>query len=550
MCLPLFINAQNEGLVWYFGIGAGLDFSNGDPVQIPGGAMETFEGCAIVSDAAGNVVFYTNGGGRDPELSGQTSGKIWNRDDEVMYDMGVAEGGGFSARQSALILPKPESTDVYFLFTMEEAEFDIGGSVPGQPFGRGLSLFEIDMNLNGGLGGVTLADQRIFVPSFEGLTGTIHQNGMDHWVVISEESAENNRLLVFPVTSEGIADTLDFPFSGTLGGALHLAPNGKWLYCGGTVFPFDNGNGAINVDQAIDLTPIPGVNRTSASFSPNSRYLYFLENTPEGRVVAQYDLDAEVIVDSRFLVANLPDSRLGGQMQMGPDGNIYFIERDFFSSAGPTLSVIECPDSSTPSLTPDLFVYPASEDFIYTGLPNFSDHIFATTSLEAAFELDSLTSCEDELVLLSAPELPGVLYTWSTGDTTRQVEVEADGVYTVTISNQCESLTDSIMVSYIDCDTAECQIFLPNTFTPNNDGDNDFFGPLSNCEAPGFVNYLLRIYNRWGNLVYETTNPDLPWNGEQDNQLAPTEVYFYQMQFQLERQESIQNFKGDITLIR
>ena len=175
---------------------------------------------------------------------------------------------------------------------MEEAEFDIGGSVPGQPFGRGLSLFEIDMNLNGGLGGVTLADQRIFVPSFEGLTGTIHQNGMDHWVVISEESAENNRLLVFPVTSEGIADTLDFPFSGTLGGALHLAPNGKWLYCGGTVFPFDNGNGAINVDQAIDLTPIPGVNRTSASFSPNSRYLYFLENTPEGRVVAQYDLDA------------------------------------------------------------------------------------------------------------------------------------------------------------------------------------------------------------------------------------------------------------------
>ena len=71
MCLPLFINAQNEGLVWYFGLGAGLDFSNGDPVQIPGGAMETFEGCAIVSDAAGNVVFYTNGGGRDPELSGK-----------------------------------------------------------------------------------------------------------------------------------------------------------------------------------------------------------------------------------------------------------------------------------------------------------------------------------------------------------------------------------------------------------------------------------------------------------------------------------------------
>lgn len=136
--------------------------------------METFEGCAIVSDAEGNVLFYTNGGGRDPEQSGQTSGKIWNRNDEIMYDMGGTEGGGFSAMQSALILPKPGEDEVYYLFTMEEVEFNIGGSVPGQPQGRGLSYFEVDMALNNGLGGVTVVDQRVHVPAFEGLTGTIH----------------------------------------------------------------------------------------------------------------------------------------------------------------------------------------------------------------------------------------------------------------------------------------------------------------------------------------------------------------------------------------
>jgi len=81
---PLLLSAQNAGTVWYFGAAAGLDFSGGNPVQVPGGAMEAFEGCAIVSDTEGNVLFYTNGGGRDPEQSGQASGKIWNRNDEVM----------------------------------------------------------------------------------------------------------------------------------------------------------------------------------------------------------------------------------------------------------------------------------------------------------------------------------------------------------------------------------------------------------------------------------------------------------------------------------
>jgi gliding motility-associated-like protein len=550
LLFPLLLSAQNAGTVWYFGAAAGLDFSGGAPVQVPGGAMETFEGCAIVSDAEGNVLFYTNGGGRDPEQSGQTSGKIWNRNDEVMYDMGGTEGGGFSAMQSALILPKPGADEVYYLFTMEEVEFDIGGSVPGQPQGRGLSYFEVDLALNGGLGGVTVADQRVHVPAFEGLTGTIHQNGSDYWVVIVDAAPENNRLLVFPVTNEGVTDTLSFPFDGTITGQLDISPNGQWLHCAGTVFPFDNATGQIDTANTIDLTPMPDFSLNAASFSPNSRFLYFVENTPSGRVLAQYDLESEEVANSRSIIANLPENRLTGHMQMAVDGNLYLLERAFLSMDGTTLSILECPDTPEPLFLPDVFMLPASDNIFYTGLPNFSDHIFATQPLEFTFEQDTLTLCEDEPATLSVPELPNAAYAWSTGDTATEIEVGLDSLYSLTISTACETVADTIAIATIDCDTSICIVALPNTFTPNGDNTNDTFGPLSDCEEPVFLNFLLRIYNRWGNLVYETSDATLPWDGEQDGEPAPTEVYFYLMQYQVERQEAVQTLQGDVTLVR
>ncbi|MCB0637653.1 MAG: hypothetical protein KDC54_13580, partial [Lewinella sp.] len=51
--LPLFLHAQPEANIWYFGQMAGLDFSGGDPVQLTDGAIQTFEGCATYCDANG-----------------------------------------------------------------------------------------------------------------------------------------------------------------------------------------------------------------------------------------------------------------------------------------------------------------------------------------------------------------------------------------------------------------------------------------------------------------------------------------------------------------
>lgn len=206
--------AQKEGNNWHFGIGNALNFNTGSPVVGSMSAMFTVEGCASISDSEGNLLFYSNGGGRDPVLSGQVSGKIWNRNHEVMFDMGNTEGGGFSAAQSSVIIPKPGEVGKYYLFTMEEVEFDLGGSVPGQPQGRGLSYFEIDMAENGGLGGVVDYQGMILVPSFEGLCAVRHQNGIDYWIIAHNS---NNGMSVFPITSSGVESPLPTVYQVHLG---------------------------------------------------------------------------------------------------------------------------------------------------------------------------------------------------------------------------------------------------------------------------------------------------------------------------------------------
>lgn len=135
----LLAHAQKEGNVWHFGLGAAVDFNSGTAQVTTPSSMSTYEGSASIADADGQLLFYTNGGGRDPIISGgQSTGKIWNRNHEVMYDMGFTQGGGFSSAQSSVIIPRPGQPNQYFLFTMEEFEFNVGGSVPDQPLGRGL----------------------------------------------------------------------------------------------------------------------------------------------------------------------------------------------------------------------------------------------------------------------------------------------------------------------------------------------------------------------------------------------------------------------------
>jgi len=87
---------------------------------------------------------------------------------------------------------------------------------------------------------------------------------------------------------------------------------------------------------------------------------------------------------------------------------------------------------------------------------------------------------------------------------------------------------------------------IPNAFSPNEDGVNDNF--IAN-NIPSDATFLLVVYNRWGQKVFETKNIDVVWDGTFNNQKQPLGVYVWLLQFQ-QIDGAIQQLKGNVTLVR
>ena len=87
-------------------------------------------------------------------------------------------------------------------------------------------------------------------------------------------------------------------------------------------------------------------------------------------------------------------------------------------------------------------------------------------------------------------------------------------------------------------------------FSPNKDGENDFFNPVVENNVILDSESVLRfdIYNRWGQKVYNNTSPENGWDGQFNSAEALPEVYIYIFEFQIEGCRYV--VKGDVTLLR
>lgn len=79
--------------------------------------------------------------------------------------------------------------------------------------------------------------------------------------------------------------------------------------------------------------------------------------------------------------------------------------------------------------------------------------------------------------------------------------------------------------SLIEADT----LVMPNVFTPNNDGINDFFHPV---KENGITINQIYIFNRWGNLIYNVNSPQISWDGNVGNEKASDGVYYWIVEYQ------------------
>jgi gliding motility-associated-like protein len=135
-------------------------------------------------------------------------------------------------------------------------------------------------------------------------------------------------------------------------------------------------------------------------------------------------------------------------------------------------------------------------------------------------------------------------YLWSNGDSTPSIAVTDPGTYTlqITDANGCKAsqsavITDSACPQYV---------YLPNAFTPNNDGRNDIFRPVFAGAASVF---RFAVYDRWGRLMFETSSPSGGWDGTSGGKEQPAGVYVWVCVYKLyEQPEHVQ--RGTVMLIR
>jgi gliding motility-associated-like protein len=148
--------------------------------------------------------------------------------------------------------------------------------------------------------------------------------------------------------------------------------------------------------------------------------------------------------------------------------------------------------------------------------------------------------CPGDSITLSPGQFAS--YLWQDGSRNNSFIVKQPGLYSVTVTNNCGSVQDDVIVTRGICD-----VWFPSAFTPNNDGRNDVFKVLGNV---AFDKYQLSVYNRWGQRVFSTTDPSKGWDGALNAQKQTTEVFVWHCTFKKATSPTAKTLKGTVTVIR
>lgn len=328
--------------VWFFGAGAGLDFSGGAPVGISS-PLNSWEGCAVLS--CGNKARISTDGTT-----------LYDTNNDPMPN-GTGLLGEMSATQSALLVPRPGSNEI-FVFNVEQLETGAGP----------LHYSVVDMSQRGGLGDVDPAQKNLDlspdVQLSERMTSVKHMNGVDTWVVVHALSTDE--FMAYLVSAQGLSGPVS-SFVGSIDvgwGQLQASPSGTSLAMstatGPEIYDFDRATGVVSNPIAIAAS----CQMYGIEFSPNGNVLY--GNCYNAHELHQYDIsshDASTI-NASDTILGAPAHASGGAIQRGPDGKLYVA-----GWGAPGLSVVDQPNVPGPGagFSANTVTTPGT---IYHGLPN------------------------------------------------------------------------------------------------------------------------------------------------------------------------------------
>ena len=192
---------------------------------------------------------------------------------------------------------------------------------------------------------------------------------------------------------------------------------------------------------------------------------------------------------------------------------------------------------------------PATDEVVVTVYPGISITGFI-------FNPDEDEYIEGQVVQVTVETPPNsptnLTYEWNFGgitiggnQNTVNVPLVSDGLelmVTITTVDGCTNTYSEVI------DVLEARFEIPNAFTPDADGINDYFNIISSLE--GFMDIqAFQVFNRWGQRVYDNDTPDQGWDGTFKGKPAPSDVYIFRIEY-MRPSRIIEEFTGDVTLIR
>ncbi|HLF63538.1 MAG TPA: gliding motility-associated C-terminal domain-containing protein [Saprospiraceae bacterium] len=157
----------------------------------------------------------------------------------------------------------------------------------------------------------------------------------------------------------------------------------------------------------------------------------------------------------------------------------------------------------------------------------------------------TISLCDDEVIVLDATQPFIATYAWSTGGILPSIQISTPGDYSVSVSTNCYTVHESVeVISDTDCNHT---LFIPNVFSPNGDNVNDEWMVM--FDDPAVTSIECKIFDRWGDKIYETTTTPIEWDGRFNDQAMLSGVYVYVLKLNYTEAET-KLLSGDITLIR
>ncbi|MDI9257872.1 T9SS type B sorting domain-containing protein [Flavobacterium sedimenticola] len=467
---------QQEASVWYFGQNAGLKFQNtGTVTPLSDGQLNTEEGCSSIADANGNVLFYTDGR------------TVWDRNHIQMpngsFDLGTELFGDSSSTQSAIIVPKPDDPNIYYIFTVDEPHYQNAAAYPNAFSGtyteldsgqtpttddgknNGFNYSVVDLSVlgsNGSIGNVISRNNHLITydtnpngeeikyKCAEKITAIKNEGNGSYWVI----THFINKFYAFKVTAGGVMTT---PVISAVGsnqtldgyrrnaiGYLKASPDGQKLaiahqqngnvvgqaaFSSGSIQLFDFDALTGSVSNPIDV--IPNIQAYGIEFSPDSEKLYatYRIGVNQHMELGQFDLLSSNITGSKTVIYNTYNYLFA--LQLAPNGKIYCA-----TGYLGTIGVINNPDSLGLACNYIHNGQPlAPNKIVKSGLPPFITSFFNTSFTAENFCLGSPT----QFTPYNASVITSINWDFGDGSPTSNVMnpthlYAAPGNYTVTLT--------------------------------------------------------------------------------------------------------------------